>query len=96
MLNNFKLREQIFLGFSLPVTLLLGLSGMIFVVGNQMSQAFKEVGRAQEVIIGTDDMILRTSMMARQVRGYLLVQNNNPLQEFEKQKQLYPGFLTNS
>ncbi|PZV07530.1 MAG: chemotaxis protein [Leptolyngbya sp.] len=89
MLNNFKLRGQIFLGFSLPVTLLLGLSGLIFAVGNQTSQTFKEVGRAQEVIIGTDEMILRTSMMGRHVRGYLLVQNNNPLKEFEEQKRLY-------
>lgn len=89
MLNNFKLRGQIFLGFSLPVTLLLGLSGLIFVTGNQVSQTFKEVERVQKVIIATDEMALRTSMMARQARGYLLVQSNDSLQEFERQKQLY-------
>lgn len=93
MLNNFKLRGQIFLGFSLPVTLLISLSGLIVAVGNQTSQTFKEVGRAQQVLIATDDMVLRTSMMARQARGYLLVQDNDPVQEFEKQKRLYQQAL---
>lgn len=93
MLNNFKLRGQIFLGFSLPVTLLIILSGLIVAVGNQTSQTFKEVGRAQQLLIATDDMVLRTSMMARQARGYLLVQDNDPVQEFEKQKRLYQEAL---
>lgn len=89
MFANFKLRGRIFVGFSIPVLLICGFSGLVYSIGNRVSETFKQVNRAQEVLVQTDEMVLRTSMMARQVRGYLLVKGQDPLREFEKQRQRY-------
>ncbi|MEB3826983.1 CHASE3 domain-containing protein [Phormidium sp. CCY1219] len=89
MLKNLKLRGRIFAGFSIPVLLIVGFSGLVYVMGKDIAEKFKEVNRAQQVLVHTDQMFLRTALMARQVRGYLLTKNEEPLREFEKQKQLY-------
>ncbi|WP_374796101.1 hypothetical protein [Aerosakkonema funiforme] len=59
MFRNFKLRERIFLGFS----------GIVYSVGNQIFDTFKQVDRAQQVLVEIDKMVLRTSMMARQLQS---------------------------
>jgi len=89
MFTNLKLRGRVFLGFSIPVILILGFTGLTYTIGNQVSEAFKQVSRAQQVILKTDEMVLRISMMARQIRGYLLVKSEEPLREFEKQSKKY-------
>ncbi|MBW4681801.1 MAG: CHASE3 domain-containing protein [Microcoleus vaginatus WJT46-NPBG5] len=89
MLANLKLRGRIFTGFSIPVVLGLGFSGLVFFIGNQLLEALTQVERTQQIVVQTDIMVLRTSMMARQVRGYLLVKSEEPLKEFRNQKQLY-------
>ena len=89
MFNKLKLRGRIFLGFSIPVILVFGFTGLTYTIGNQVSETFKQVSREQEAIIKTDEMVLRISLMARQVRGYLLAKNAEPLREFEKQRKMY-------
>ncbi|MBD1924519.1 CHASE3 domain-containing protein [Microcoleus sp. FACHB-831] len=89
MLENLKLRGRIFLGFSVPVILIIGFSGIVYSSGNKVFDTFKQVNRAQKAIIETDDMVLRSSLMARQVRGYLLIKDKESLKEYEKQRQRY-------
>jgi methyl-accepting chemotaxis protein len=89
MFTNLKLRGRIFLGFSIPVILVFGFTGLTYTIGNQVSETFKQVSREQEAIIKTDEMVLRISLMARQVRGYLLAKSAEPLREFEKQRKIY-------
>lgn len=89
MFTKLKLKERIFIGYSIPVVLVLGFSGLSYATGYQLSEAFKQVNRSQKVIQETDEMVLRNAMMARQVRGYLLIKGSDPLSEFAKQKKLY-------
>ncbi|WP_019487597.1 methyl-accepting chemotaxis protein [Kamptonema formosum] len=60
---------------------------MVFFNSRQTAETFQSVNTAQNMIIETDDMILRVSLMARQVRGYLLVGNaEGALQSFDKEE----------
>ncbi|WP_347239448.1 methyl-accepting chemotaxis protein [Microcoleus sp. FACHB-68] len=89
MFANLKLRGRIFTGFSIPVVLGLGFTGLVFFTGSQLLEVLKLAETTQDIVVQTDMMVLRTSMMARQMRGYLLVKSEEPLKEFRKQKQLY-------
>ncbi len=89
MLKNLKLRGRIFFGFSIPVLLIVGFSGIVYSEISQVSKKFEEVNRVQRILFHTDDMVLSTALMARQVRGYLLVQSEDALLEFRKQKERY-------
>ncbi|MDB9509799.1 methyl-accepting chemotaxis protein [Kamptonema animale CS-326] len=89
MFTNLKLRGRIFLGFSIPVILILGFSGLVYFVLNPINAIFKDLNREQQAVVETDNMVIITGMMAQQVRGYLLIKNEDPLREYEKQKQRY-------
>ncbi|MBW4496034.1 MAG: CHASE3 domain-containing protein [Oscillatoria princeps RMCB-10] len=93
MFGNLKLRGRIFAGFSIPVVLVFGFCGLVYSIGNQLSDSFKEINTAQQILLTTDEMVLRTSMMARQVRGYLLNKSGEALRDFEEQEQLYQRAL---
>lgn len=89
MFGNLKLRGRIFLGFSTPVILIFAFSIIAYGIGTQLSEKFYHLNRAQQVLAKTDEMVLRTALMARQVRGYLLIKSEDPLTEFANQKELY-------
>lgn len=89
MFTNLKLRGRIFLGFSIPVILIFGLSGLVYFVLTPVDAIFKEIKREQQAILETDNMIIATSLMAGQVRGYILIKNEDALREYEEQKQRY-------
>ena len=89
MFTNLKLRGRIFLGFSIPVILIFGFSGLVYFVLNPIAGIFENINREQQAVVETDNMILATALMARQVRGYLLVKNEDALREYEKQNQRY-------
>lgn len=89
MFKDLKLRGRIFLGFSIPVFLIVVFSGLVYSVMSQISEKFNEVSRAQRVLAYTDEMVLSTAMMARQVRGYLLIPDEDTILEFRNQKLRY-------
>lgn len=89
MFTNLKLRGRIFLGFSIPVVLIFGLSGLVYFVLTPVDAIFKEIKREQQAIVETDNMIIATALMAGQVRGYILIKNEDALREYEEQKQRY-------
>ena len=89
MFKDLKLRGRIFLGFSIPVFLIVVFSGLVYVVLNQISEKFNEVNRVQRVLSHTDEMVLSNALMARQVRGYLLTQEEEALLGFRNQKERY-------
>ncbi len=85
---NFK--QRLLLTYSVPALLFIALSGLVYTSIDHAKELYAETKRARSTVLETDEMILRTSMMARQVRGYLLVGNaEGALESFEKQRKLY-------
>ena len=90
MLENWKIRDRLLLGYAIPTIIFSVFSGIVYVNASQTIDTFQRGNKLQGVVFGSDDMILRVSLMARQVRGYLLVGNaENSLESFNKQKDLY-------
>jgi methyl-accepting chemotaxis protein WspA len=75
MFENWKIRDRLLLGYAVPTIIFSIFSGIVYVNASQTIDTFQRANKLQEVVFGTDDMILRVSLMARQVRGYLLVGN---------------------
>ncbi len=79
-----RIISRILLFSSLPIILF---GAIVLVNSIQTTSTFKKVNKAQDVLLTTDDMVLRISLMARQIRGYLLVGNaENAIESFQKQK----------
>lgn len=90
MLNQMNFKQRLLLTYSLPALLFVVLSGLVFISTHHTRELYVETRRSRNTIIETNEMILRASMMARQVRGYLLVGNaEGALESFEKQKNLF-------
>ncbi len=87
MFENWKLRDRILLGYAVPVILFFGFSVIVNINSRETIDTFSKANKLQSILLETDDMILRISLMARQVRGYLLVGNaENALEAFNKEK----------
>jgi len=87
MFSSLKLRDKLLLGFSVPVVIFLVFSAIVNFNVTRTNKIFNEVNTSQKMLLEADEMILRVSMMGRQVRGYLLVGNaENALGNFEKEK----------
>ncbi len=87
MLANWKLRDRILLGCAVPLMLFGGFSAIVNINSRETIDTFNKVNKGQLILVENDDMILRISLMARQVRGYLLVGNSeNALESFNKEK----------
>ncbi|HLO51153.1 MAG TPA: methyl-accepting chemotaxis protein [Kamptonema sp.] len=87
MVGNFKLRERLLIGYAIPTIVFIIFAAIVFFNSLQTAETFQKVNTAQNMIIETDDMILRVSLMARQVRGYLLVGNaEGALESFDKEE----------
>jgi len=87
MFEKWKLRDRILLGYAVPLILFGGFGVLVNINSGQTLTSFNKANKSQSILLETDDMILRISLMARQVRGYLLVGNaENSLESFNKEK----------
>ena len=87
MFDNWKLKNRLLVMYAAPVLLFTGFSAIAFFSTGKTIQTFQEVNQSQGIILQTDDMLLRVSLMARQVRGYLLVGNaENALASFDRER----------
>ncbi|CAD5918744.1 Putative methyl-accepting chemotaxis AlkN [Planktothrix agardhii] len=89
MFNNFKLRERLLLGYSIPVFLFMGLTALVYSNINQVSNTFKEAERVQEVILKVNVMERGAQGMVRSLRGYLALKNQDFLTEYNSGLVLY-------
>ncbi|WP_377479652.1 MAG: methyl-accepting chemotaxis protein [Microcoleus anatoxicus] len=90
MLNQMNFKQRLLLTYSLPALLFVVLSCLVYTSTHHTRELYVETRRARSTILETNEMILRASMMARQVRGYLLVGNaEGALESFEKQRNLF-------
>src|SRR5919202_50028 len=87
MFDNWKLKNRLLVMYAAPVLLFTGFSAIAFFSTGKTIQTFQEVNQWQGIILQTDDILLRVSLMARQVRGYLLVGNaENALASFDRER----------
>lgn len=89
MFENLKLRNRILVGYSIPLIIIILFSGLVYLVANRTVEIFEKLNRSQSAIIETDDMALRMAQMGRYLRGYLIVNKNEYLESFEKEKRRF-------
>lgn len=90
MFANNKLKSRILIGYSIPIVFFLVFSTLVYFNNAQTQEIFKEVSASQNLLLETDDMILRIALMGRQIRGYLLVGNSeNSLDNFNIEEKNY-------
>ena len=63
MFANFKLRERIFVAFSIPAVLFFEFGGLAHSIYNQLSETFKQVKIEQKTLGKLDKIILNNSIL---------------------------------
>jgi methyl-accepting chemotaxis protein WspA len=90
MLTKLQVRDRIVLGYSVPLIFFMAFSSLVYFNAARTNTTLEQLVQSQKIIVETDEMALRISLMARQVRGYLLVGNSEgALGNFEKEKQKF-------
>lgn len=77
LLTNWKIKDLIFFGFSIPTILVLGFSGMVYFTANQTGETFNKVSNLQNVIAGKQLMSVAKANMDRRMRRYFLDPQTN-------------------
>lgn len=82
MFNNLKLKEQLSLGYAIPVVLWLIMAGIVYVNARTISETLEEIERVQKVFIQETNIALSGERMVRSLRGYMAIQNPDFLDEY--------------
>jgi len=93
MLDKLKLRERLLIGYGIPVALFLGVAGLTYFTANKVFETFQEVERVQGVIIGVNEATINGEKMIRSFRGYLAVQNEAFLDEYNAASELFDAAI---
>lgn len=89
MLQNIKLRTLISLCFSLPIVLLVVLTGIIWSASSKVSESLQKIHKAEQAVIQTDEMTASLLFMVRDFRGYLLFGKEDLVQTVEENWQAF-------
>lgn len=83
MSNSFKLRNRLLIGYAVPVVFSLGLTSLVYFAASKVFDTFQEVERVQNVITSVNNMALGGERMVRSFRGYLAVQREVFVEEYQ-------------
>jgi len=83
MLGKLKLRKLMWLGYSLPITLILIITALIGSVSIKISEVSVKTDRAESAIVYSNQMAIALLMMVRDFRGYLLFKRDDLLNTFD-------------
>ncbi|MFL9450393.1 MULTISPECIES: methyl-accepting chemotaxis protein [Nostocales] len=72
MFSNWKIKDLIILGFSIPTILVLGFSLIVYFTANQSTETFKKVNRSQTIIDEKQLMTQAILNMDRRIRRYFI------------------------
>ncbi len=72
---KWKIKDQTLLGYSVPIILFILFAGLVYLNGAQTKSILDQLVESQGSVLSTNKMSLKISLMARQVRGYMLVKN---------------------
>jgi len=83
MLNNFKLRGRMLLGYSVPVVLITGLAIGVYSTSQAVGKNFEHALVANDRARVSDALELKVSQIGRQARGYALTLDKDLLSRYE-------------
>jgi len=84
MLNNFKLRGRMLLGYSVPVVLITGLALGVYSTSQTVGKNFEHALLATDRARISDALELRISQISRQSRGYVITLEKDLLDRYEE------------
>jgi methyl-accepting chemotaxis protein WspA len=88
--NKMNFRTRLLLTYMLPAILFIFLSGIVYINASHTLWLYHGTVKGRSTLLASKEMILRTSMMARQVSEYMIVGNvDGVLQNFENHKNKY-------
>ncbi|MDY7006037.1 MAG: methyl-accepting chemotaxis protein [Cyanobacteriota bacterium] len=93
MFENIKLRTRLLLGYGVHVVLFLGLAGVMYGTTTKVLGTLKEIEKVQAVIIDVNKATLYGEKMVRSFRGYLAVQNEVFIEEYNEGAKLFDAAL---
>lgn len=79
-----KLRNQMLLGYTIPLLIYITIAGLVFSTAKRAVDTFVDTERVQTVVADVNELALGTQGMIRSVRGYLVVQNENFIADYNK------------
>lgn len=83
-LSRFKLRNQMLIGYGVPVIVFIGSASVVYTNANQVFDAFNRVETAQKAIITTNKIALAGSNMVANARAFLLSPQQNFLELYNQ------------
>ncbi len=86
MLNHFKLKNRMIMGYSIPILLLLMLTVFVYWKILKISQTLQQIESTQSVIKIRQDLDYSYRGMAIYIRGYLLFNTEDLLLKYETEK----------
>ncbi len=87
MLTTWKFRQQILLGYALPIMALFGASGFGWVTAQQVLQTFEAIEQAEALLDQSNLMEVANMEMVKTTRGYLISQDSSYLDEYRQANQ---------
>ncbi len=88
ILKKLNIRNKMLIAYVAPAAIYLGLPILVYQTTNQVLNSFKEVERIENVIGLTNNISIGTEQMVRGLRGYLINQNPQFLNDFKKGAEL--------
>ncbi|MEK0182738.1 methyl-accepting chemotaxis protein [Microcoleus anatoxicus] len=88
ILKKLNIRNKMLIAYVAPAAIYLGLPILVYQTTNQVLNSFQEVERIENVIGLTNNISAGTEQMVRGLRGYLINQNPQFLNDFKKGAEL--------
>ncbi|MEG4082835.1 methyl-accepting chemotaxis protein [Microcoleus sp. POL10_C6] len=89
MFVNLKLRNQMLLGYAVPIALFVGLVAPVFSSASKIAESYKQTKSSLIAIEGTDYMSFYMAQMVADTRGYLLIKDGDYLNAYQKTLQTF-------
>lgn len=83
MFDRLKIKNRMLVGYSIPIVLLLGLSGIAYSIGTKVSTAIIKSNTAQTASIAINNATIGLSRADRAMRGYLITKDEKSRQSYE-------------
>ncbi len=88
ILKKLNIRNKMLIAYIAPAAIYLGLPILVYQTTNQVLNSFQEVERIENVIGLTNNISIGNEQMVRGLRGYLINQNPQFLNDFKKGAEL--------
>jgi CHASE3 domain sensor protein len=95
MLDKFKLRNRILIGYILPLVSLIGAAGLSLWNANHLKGIFQEVERVDQVIAESQQLESSFAEMILGMRGYLINASDTYLEEYNQGNQTFEESVNN-